>query len=70
MCEKGALWEEGRKPVSQEAASLPIISFCKKKKRKKKANKLPRWQQVVNLIIFFIQMNRCVQLQHAYFSII
>lgn len=35
MCEKGALWEEGRKPVSQEAASLPIISFCKKKKEKK-----------------------------------
>lgn len=25
MCEKGALWVEGSKPVSQEAASLPII---------------------------------------------
>lgn len=23
MCEKGALWVEGSKPVSQEAASLP-----------------------------------------------
>lgn len=25
MCEKGALWVEGSKPVSQEAANLPII---------------------------------------------
>lgn len=30
MCEKGALWVEGSKPVSQEAASLPITSSFKK----------------------------------------
>lgn len=36
MCEKGALWEEGRKPVSQEAASLPIISFFKNEKKERK----------------------------------
>lgn len=30
MCEKGALWVEGSKPVSQEAASLPIISTLQK----------------------------------------
>lgn len=39
MCEKGALWEEGRKPVSQEAASLPIISFLKKRKKERKKEK-------------------------------
>lgn len=26
MCEKGDLWVEGPMPVSQEVASLPIIS--------------------------------------------
>lgn len=26
MCEKGDLWVEGSQPVSQEGASLPIIS--------------------------------------------
>lgn len=30
MCEKGALWVEGSKPVSQEAASLPTVSSFEK----------------------------------------
>lgn len=53
MCEKGALWVEGSKPVSQEAASLPRVSSFEKKKKKTATHQGSRVKLVVtNSMIF------------------